>query len=213
MNRTIPILVGAAGILAFATLMLVVIPGAQIRGQAPAAGLQPYDRQQLAGRQQYVSQGCVYCHSQQPRAAGQTLADLAKGWGRAPVAADFAYDRPHQLGTMRTGPDLLNVGARLPSRDWHLTHLYQPRAILGWSTMPAYPYLFERKKTAAPDDVVVKLPPEFQPAGEVVVATQAALDLVAYLRSLDRTYPAGKADQRIRDEGYALSKGENHDNR
>ena len=100
MNRLIPIFVGAIAILAFATLMLVVIPGAQIRDQAPALGLADYTPQQLAGRQQYINQGCVYCHSQQPRAVGQTLADLSKGWGRAPTAADFAYDRPHQLGTI-----------------------------------------------------------------------------------------------------------------
>lgn len=208
MNRLVSIFVGALAILAFATLMLVIIPGAQIREQAPTAGLVDYSPQQLAGRQQYVSQGCVYCHSQQPRAAGQTLADMAKGWGPAPTASDFAFDRPHQLGTMRTGPDLLNVGARLPSADWHLTHLYQPRAIFDWSIMPAYPYLFKRKKAADPGDVVVRLPPEYQPAGEVIVATQEALDLVAYLKGLNRTYQQGPVDERIRDEGYALSKGE-----
>jgi cytochrome c oxidase cbb3-type subunit II len=201
MNRIIPIFVGAIAILAFATLMLVVFPGAEIRAQAPAPGLADYTPQQLAGRQQYIAQGCVYCHSQQPRAASQTLADLAHGWGPAPTAADYAYDRPHQLGTMRTGPDLLNVGARLPSRDWHLTHLYQPRAIFGWSIMPAYAYLFETKKQAAPGDVVVRLPDAYQPKGEVVVARQAALDLVAYLQSLNRTSPHADG---VRDDGYAL---------
>ncbi len=205
MNRLFPIFLGALAILAFATLMLVIVPGAQIRAQAPAPGLADYTAQQLAGRAQYVNQGCVYCHSQQPRAAGQTLADLARGWGPGPGAADYAFDRPHQLGTMRTGPDLLNVGARLPSRDWHLTHLYQPRAIFSWSIMPSYPYLFERKRVAAPGDVVVRLPAADQPNGEVVVASQAALDLVAYLQSLNRTYPDVNGGAHIRDEGYALS--------
>jgi cytochrome c oxidase cbb3-type subunit 2 len=208
MNRLVPIFVGALAILAFATLMLVIMPGAQIRTQAPSAGLADYSAQQLLGRQQYIEQGCVYCHSQQPRAAGQTLADLAKGWGPAPAASDFAFDRPHQLGTMRTGPDLLNVGARLPSRDWHLTHLYQPRAIFDWSIMPSYPYLFQSKKVAAAGDVVVKLPPAYQRPGEVVVASKEALALVAYLQSLNRTYPADQGGKRIRDEGYALSQGE-----
>jgi cytochrome c oxidase cbb3-type subunit II len=208
MNRLVPIFVGALAILAFATLLLVVVPGAEIREQAPAPGLADYTPQQLAGRAQYISQGCVYCHSQQPRAASQSLADMARGWGPAPSAADYAYDRPHQLGTMRTGPDLLNVGARLPSRDWHLTHLYQPRAIFDWSIMPAYPYLFVRKKAAAPGDVVVKLPTSNQPPGEVVVATQEALDLVAYLQSLNRILPETGDAPRIRDEGYALSRGD-----
>lgn len=207
MNRIVPLFVVAFAILAFATLMLVIAPGAQIRRQDPAPGLADYTRQQLAGRSQYVNLGCVYCHSQQPRSPAQSLADMSRGWGPAPTSADFAYDRPHQLGTMRTGPDLLNVGARLPSRDWHLTHLYQPRAIFDWSIMPAYPFLFEHKKEAGPGDVVVKLPPAFQTAGDVVVARQEALDLVAYLQSLNRVYPDAGAE-RIRDEGYALRHGE-----
>src|SRR3546814_3762185 len=103
----------------------------------------------------YIEQGCLYCHSQQPRSADQAPDD-ERGWGRASVASDYAYDHPHLMGTMRTGPDLLNVGARLPSRDWQLTHLYQPRAISKWSIMPAYPYLFEKKAKAAPGDVVGK---------------------------------------------------------
>ncbi|MGV3654888.1 MAG: cbb3-type cytochrome c oxidase subunit II [Noviherbaspirillum sp.] len=207
MNRLVPLFVAALAILAFATLMLVIAPGAQIRQQQPASGLADYTPQQLAGRAQYVSLGCVYCHSQQPRSAGQTLADLSRGWGRAPTSADYAYDRPHQLGTMRTGPDLLNVGARLPSRDWHLTHLYQPRAIFDWSIMPAYPFLFEEKDQAGAGDVVVRLDPAHQPQGKIVVARQEALDLVAYLQSLSRIYPADGETERIRDEGYALSGG------
>ena len=207
MNRLVPLFILAFGILAFATLMLVIAPAVQIRRQPPAPGLLDYTPQQLAGRAQYVSQGCVYCHSQQPRAPGQTLADMARGWGPASTAADYAYDRPHQLGTMRTGPDLLNVGARIPSRDWHLSHLYQPRAIFDWSIMPAYPFLFERKKEAAPGDVVVRLAPQFQPGSEVVVAKQEALDLVAYLQSLNRTRQVGEEKDRLRDDGYGLTKG------
>lgn len=207
MNRIVPLFILAFGILAFATLMLVIAPAVQIRQQPPASGLVDYTAQQLAGRAQYVSQGCVYCHSQQPRSPGQSLADMARGWGPPSTAADYAFDRPHQLGTMRTGPDLLNVGARLPSRDWHLTHLYQPRAIFGWSIMPAYPYLFDQKTTAAEGDVVVSLPPQFQPTGQVVVARQEALDLVAYLQSLNRTYQNGEDKNRIRDDGYGLVEG------
>lgn len=207
MNRLIPLSIGALAILAFATLMLVITPGMQIRQAAPPPTLAAYTAQELAGRQQYVNMGCVYCHSQQPRATGQTLADLARGWGRAPTAADYAYDQPHQLGTMRTGPDLLNVGARLPSRDWHLTHLYQPRAIFDWSIMPAYPFLFEHKKEAAPGDVVVRLPEAYQPKDQVVVARQEALDLAAYLQSLNRTYETPPDQGRTRDEGYALTNG------
>lgn len=202
MNRYLPLVLTALGILAFATLMLVIAPGIQIAERSIPAGLSPYTEQQARGRAQYVSLGCVYCHSQQPRSADQAP-DVDRGWGRPSVAADYVYDRPHQLGTMRTGPDLLNVGVRLNSESWHLTHLYQPRAIFDWSIMPAYPYLFDIKPEAAPGDTVVVLPPGHAPAdGSVVVARPEALDLTAYLLSLDRSYPA--PDDALRDDGYAI---------
>ena len=56
--------------------------------------------------------------------------------------------------------------------------------------MPGYPFLFDTKAKAEPSDVLVGLPPAHQPAGQVVVATPAALDLVAYLLVLDHTAPA-----------------------
>ncbi len=200
MNRFAPLLLLSAAILAFATVFLVILPGAEIRTADIPAGLQPYTEQELRGRTEYVSLGCVYCHSQQPRAPEQGP-DGARGWGRPSTASDYAYDRPHLLGTMRTGPALLNIGARMPSQAWHLTHLYQPRAINPTSIMPNYPFLFDVKAQANAGDVTVDLPPEEQPAGSVVVARSEALDLVAYLLSLDRTYPV--AHPELRDNGYA----------
>lgn len=200
MNRYLPLVLTAFGILAFATLMLVIAPGIQIAQRSIPEALRPYSEQEQRGRDQYVSLGCVYCHSQQPRSADQAP-DVERGWGRPSVAGDYVFDQPHQLGTMRTGPDLLNVGVRLPSESWHLTHLYQPRAIFGWSIMPAYPYLFEEKPKADPEDTVVVLPDGFGPTSGVIVARPEALDLTAYLLALDRTYPVG-ADA-LRDDGYA----------
>jgi cytochrome c oxidase cbb3-type subunit 2 len=117
--------------------------------------------------------------------------DAVRGWGRASVPADYFYDRPHLLGTMRTGPDLFNIGARQPSIDWHLGHLYQPRAYAAGSIMPSYPYLFEVKAKAhtVKGDKLVALPPGIAPVDSVVVARPAALDLVRYLLSLNHTYP------------------------
>jgi cytochrome c oxidase cbb3-type subunit 2 len=106
------------------------------------------------------------------------------------VPADYVYDKPHLLGSMRTGPDLFNIGARQPSKDWHLGHLYQPRAYVPGSIMPAYPYLFVVKDVAESDEQVVTIPPGHGPGGgRVVVATPDALDLVKYLQGLDHTYP------------------------
>jgi cytochrome c oxidase cbb3-type subunit 2 len=131
--------------------------------------------------------GCVYCHSQQPRAASLGP-DGVRGWGRPSVPADYAYDYPQLLSVSRTGPDLFNIAARQPSADWHLTHLYQPRSVTPGSVMPAYPFLFKVVAQPGPNDKTVPLPPQFAPAGGKVVATQEALDLVAYLTSLNHTY-------------------------
>lgn len=181
---------GAMVILSGATALLVVMPYLLLKEVPPPAALKPYSEVQWAGRQAYIANGCVYCHSQQPRDIKQAP-DFKRGWGRASVAGDYAYDTPHLLGTMRTGPDLLNIGARQPSKDWQLGHLYQPRAYTPGSIMPSYPYLFEvRQAEARAGETVVNLPPAFAKPGQVVVARPEALALVEYLLSLDRTYPA-----------------------
>jgi cytochrome c oxidase cbb3-type subunit 2 len=194
MHDELKLLSGAMVTLALATSALVVVPFLQLKAVEPPAGLKPYTSAQLRGREVYIKNGCIYCHSQQPR--DRALApDDKRGWGRASVAADYHYDKPHLLGTMRTGPDLFNIGARQPSQDWHLGHLYQPRAYTPGSVMPSYPFLFEIKEKADPGDRVLTLPPGYKPPGKIVVATQEALDLVTYMQGLDHTYPVfeGKA--------------------
>ena len=115
--------------------------------------------------------------------------DFERGWSRATVVGDYAYDNRDLLGTSRTGPDLMNIGARQPSEDWQLGHLYAPRAYVPGSIMPAFPFLFERKTKADKEDHVVKLASNAAPAGQVVVARPQALDLARYLLSLNRSYP------------------------
>jgi cytochrome c oxidase cbb3-type subunit II len=179
--------------IAAATVALVALPYFQFQHLRPPPGLRPYTSAALRGRQTYISEGCIYCHSQQPRDRSQAP-DMDRGWGRASVPADYFYDNPHQLGTMRTGPDLFNIGARQPSVDWQLGHLYQPRAYVPGSIMPAFPFLFEVKPHADPGDRVVTVPKQFAPASGVVVAKPAALDLASYLIALDHTYPIVTAD-------------------
>lgn len=193
MQNETRLIAGGMTMLAIATSLLVVVPYLTVRDVKPAEGLRPYTAAELRGREVYIANGCVYCHSQQPRAR-RLAPDAARGWGRASVAADYAYDTPHLLGTMRTGPDLFNVGARQPSVQWHLGHLYQPRAYVPGSVMPSYRFLFEARDTLDAGDVEVRLPPGFAPPGKRVAAGRDALDLVAYLKALDHTYPI--ADER-----------------
>ncbi|WP_174424538.1 cbb3-type cytochrome c oxidase subunit II [Cupriavidus basilensis] len=186
MNNERALLAGGMTMLALATSALVVIPYLQLRDVKPTEGVKPYSAAQLRGREVYIANGCVYCHSQQPRDAS-FAPDAKRGWGRVSVAGDYYYDHPHLLGTMRTGPDLMNIGVRQPSADWHLGHLFQPRAYVPGSIMPSYPFLFDVKDKADPGDKVVNLPEAFNPPGKIVVATATALDLVSYLQSLNRT--------------------------
>jgi cytochrome c oxidase cbb3-type subunit 2 len=188
MESEYKLLSGAMVTLALATATLVILPYMQLSDMTPPEQLKPYTEQQLRGREVYISMGCVYCHSQQPRSQSQAP-DFQRGWGRAPVAQDYFYDKPHLLGTMRTGPDLFNIGARQPSVDWNLGHLYEPRAYTPGSTMPAFPFLFSVKDKAEPGDKVVQLPDGYAPPGKIVVAKPEALDLVQYLIGLDHTYP------------------------
>jgi cytochrome c oxidase cbb3-type subunit II len=194
MKDEVKLIAGGMVMLSVATSALVVLPYLQVRHVAPTPGLKPYSAIEQRGREVYIANGCIYCHSQQPRAAS-FAPDDKRGWGRASVAGDYAYDTPHLLGTMRTGPDLFNIGARQPSDQWHLGHLYQPRAYVPGSIMPAYPYLFEAKDKEEAGDVLVNLPAGHQPAGKVVVALPQALELVAYLKALDRSFGALAAEK------------------
>ena len=192
MENEIKLASGAMVALGVATAALVVMPYIEVRDVAPPPRLKAYTSAQLRGREVYVANGCVYCHTQQPR--DRNLGpDAQRGWGRASVPGDYFYDKPHLLGSMRTGPDLFNIGARQPSRDWHLGHLYQPRAYVPDSIMPSYPYLFvvkDAKDAEQEGEQPVALPPGYRPMlGQVVVPTPQALDLVKYLQSLDHTYP------------------------
>jgi cytochrome c oxidase cbb3-type subunit 2 len=191
MTRISLLALGAFAIMAGAICLLVLIPQTMLSNIQPPAELQPYTEQQLAGRKVYIQNGCVYCHSQQIRDPAFTT-DVDRGWGsRATVPADYVYDKPHLLGTMRTGPDLINVGQRLPGVDWHLIHLYDPRAVVEWSIMPSYPFLFERKRAedVNPDDHVVTIRGPRAPQGVVIVAKPEAVALAEYLISLKRQYP------------------------
>jgi cytochrome c oxidase cbb3-type subunit 2 len=191
MTRISLLALGAFAIMAGAICLLVLVPQALLMDVQAPAQLQPYTETQLAGREVYIANGCVYCHSQQVRDPAFTT-DVDRGWGsRATVPQDYVYDRPHLLGTMRTGPDLINVGQRLPDVDWQLIHLYDPRSLVEWSLMPGFPYLFEEKPPdeVRPGDRVVTIPGPRAPRGVVVVAKPEALALVDYLLSLNRQYP------------------------
>lgn len=116
----------------------------------PVDGLEPYTALQLEGRDIYIREGCVQCHSQMIR----PFRAETERYGHYSVAGESVYEHPFLWGSKRTGPDLARVGGRY-SDDWHRAHLYNPRNVVPESKMPAYPWLVEN--TLDGKDTVAKI--------------------------------------------------------
>ena len=110
----------------------------------PVDGLKPYTALQLAGRDIYIRESCMVCHSQMIR----PFRAETERYGHYSVAGEFVYDRPFQWGSKRTGPDLARVGGRY-SDAWHRVHLINPRDVVPESIMPGYPWLAQNKLDAS----------------------------------------------------------------
>ena len=182
-----------AGVLFLILTILTAIQPAMRnqKNNAPLPGTLPLTGDALAGKNVYISEGCVGCHSQQVRNV-----DMDNVFGSRPgLPSDYANNHRMSvwvntatlMGTERTGPDLSNVGKRQPSKDWHLMHLFNPRSVVAQSIMPSYEWLFEVKDTPGKNDVVVSMPASFL-SGRTgkVVAGKKALQLLAYIQSLQQ---------------------------
>lgn len=189
----------ALGLFVGLTIIVAISPAIENQDKnAALPGAVPLSEEAFAGKMLFISEGCVACHTQQVRNV-----DMDKMWGSRPgIAADYAgitrtdfwRNTATLMGTERTGPDLTNVGVRQSSLAWNLLHLYQPRAVVDKSIMPAYPWLFEIKKKLTEGDVEVIVPDEYRKGitGKII-AKKDALNLVAYLQSLKQTpLPDGK---------------------
>ncbi len=108
----------------------------QVSLTQPIEGLQPHPPLVLAGRDIYLREQCVSCHSQMIR----PLRAETERYGHYSVAGEFVYERPFQWGSKRTGPDLARVGGRY-SDEWHRLHMTNPRSVVPESIMPGYPWL------------------------------------------------------------------------
>ena len=123
----------------FAGLVQIVPLFFQHSTTKPAAGVEPYDALRLMGRDLYIREGCVGCHSQQIR----MLRAEVQRYGPYSLASESVYERPFLWGSKRTGPDLTRVGERY-SDEWHRIHLRNPRVVVPESNMPGYPWLAQQ---------------------------------------------------------------------
>ena len=211
MKRSTLLLAGIVGSFAFSAFALVLVPQMQLGGMQPQFGddegkivdIYPIENRGMqAGRAVYISEGCVYCHSQQVRDV-QNGTDVERGWGvRRTVARDYLFEVPPLLGSSRIGPDLANVGSakwrnepadenpqyKPAKRDaaWELLHLYNPRTISKDSNMPSYRYLFEERKISGQrSEEALDVPTR---DGYEIVPKAEARALVGYLLSLDKSH-------------------------
>ncbi len=300
-----PLFLGVFGIFAFSWLGMTVVPNLQIGSLNPqtdedGSDVYPSPRSGMAlrGAQVYAANGCVYCHSQQVR-PDYGGSDLERKWGeRRSAPRDYIFEPIVFLGTMRTGPDLANIGHRpalqekgaatpapapagaapaaasspavapslgaspaaahpapaaspsigtspaavvaaaspapapsaLPAAGdqpaanvptaapslvanaseltadgqplpytaaWHHRHLYNPRSVTDDSNMPAYHFLYEKRRisgAASPDAINFAGAHEGNPeSGWEIVPSYDAKSLVAYLMSRDQAHQLKEA--------------------
>ena len=184
-----------AVVLSFGGLAEIVPLMYQAETITPLPGVKPYPALQLAGRDDYIREGCYNCHSQMVR----TLRFETERYGHYSLAGESVYDRPFQWGSKRTGPDLARVGGRY-SDDWHRVHLENPRDVVPESNMPAYPWL---ARTQVDGGLVTRKLKTLKRMGDpysdadILGASDAVngkneLDaLVAYLQGLGKHAPRG----------------------
>ena len=161
----------------------------------PLDGVEPYPALELAGRDIYIREGCVGCHSQMVR----PLRFETERYGHYSVAGESVWDHPFLWGSKRTGPDLARVGGRY-SDDWHRAHLYNPRNVVPESKMPSFPWLQANRLDGATIQRHMKalqrlgdpLQRRGVAAAPAAVAGKTEMDaVVAYLQGLGRHAPRG----------------------
>jgi cytochrome c oxidase cbb3-type subunit I/II len=117
-----------------------MVPTFLIKSNVPTiASVKPYTPLELHGRDIYIREGCVNCHTQMVR----PFRSETERYGEYSKAGEFVYDHPFLWGSKRTGPDLHRVGQKY-SNSWHYNHMLAPDAVSTGSIMPAYPWLFEQ---------------------------------------------------------------------
>ncbi|WP_419657619.1 FixO: cytochrome C oxidase, mono-heme subunit [Desulfosarcina variabilis str. Montpellier] len=132
-----PLAVVAGSLLILATIVFVVIllPYVHTSQTAPSDIFRQRSAEEAAGRELYIANGCVYCHSQSIRTI-----DWGLGAERIAQAGDYVEDYPILLGSQRTGPDLSQDGGEHPD-DWHVAHFVNPRFTRPLSIMPPFEFL------------------------------------------------------------------------
>lgn len=129
---TIAILIGG---------MVQIIPSLMVDDYVPViTSVKPYTPLELEGRDLYIRESCVSCHSQMVR----PFRSEVERYGEYSKAGEYVYDHPFLWGSKRTGPDLMRIGGKY-SDNWHLNHMYDPQSTSDGSIMPSYKWLVKNE--------------------------------------------------------------------
>ncbi|GGW96067.1 cytochrome-c oxidase, cbb3-type subunit I [Salegentibacter mishustinae] len=127
----------------FATIAILIggivqiVPSLMVDEYVPViSSVKPYTPLELEGRDIYIREGCVSCHSQMIR----PFRSEVERYGEYSKAGEYVYDYPFLWGSKRTGPDLMRVGGKY-SDNWHLNHMYDPQSTSSGSIMPSYKWI------------------------------------------------------------------------
>jgi cytochrome c oxidase cbb3-type subunit I/II len=194
------------------------VPTAIVRANVPTiAAVRPYTPLEVEGRDLYIREGCVGCHSQMVR----PMRAETERYGEYSKPGEYVYDHPFLWGSKRTGPDLHRVGGKYPD-SWHYLHMKDPTSTSPGSIMPAYPWLlndtldtshtegkiitlrrlgvpypagFEGEAAASLRTQAGRIAASLQATGQTVEPDREIVALIAYLQRLgtDIKTPAASA--------------------
>ncbi len=155
----------------------------------PMKNMKPITALEFEGRDIYIREGCVNCHSQMIR----PFRHETERYGHYSLAGESVWDHPFLWGSKRTGPDLARVGGRY-SDAWHEAHMIDPRAVVPESNMPGFPWLAENVLTGEQTAAKLSLfkdnfdvpytDADIAGAQEAVKGKTELEALIAYLQSL-----------------------------
>jgi cytochrome c oxidase cbb3-type subunit I/II len=151
-RRPIQMLVASAVVILIGG-MVEIFPMMLVDRNVPTIeSVQPYTPLELAGRDIYIREGCLGCHSQMIR----PFRSETERYGEYSKSGEFIYDRPFLWGSKRTGPDLHRIGGKYPD-SWHYNHMLDPTSMSPGSIMPPYPWLIRRELNTGdiPDKIKV----------------------------------------------------------
>ncbi len=121
--------------------LVEIVPMYLIKSNVPTiSSVKPYTPLELLGRDIYIREGCVGCHSQMIR----PFRSETERYGEYSKAGEFVYDHPFLWGSKRTGPDLHRQGGKYPD-GWHYLHMMDPETTSPGSIMPQYPWLYTQE--------------------------------------------------------------------